>query len=69
VLRAKLSYGPTSADLEGERVEGWVRTSDDCGGWTRVGEAGLREREHGHLCLRESGCAGGAHFHHRTECR
>ncbi len=39
VLRAKLSYGPTSADLEDERVEGWVRLSGDCGGWTRIGEA------------------------------
>lgn len=39
VLRAKLSYGPTSADLEGERVEGWVRLGETCADWTRVGEA------------------------------
>lgn len=38
-LRAKLSYGPTSADLEGERVEGWIQTGDECSDWTRVGEA------------------------------
>lgn len=49
VLRAKLSYGPTSADLEGERVEGWVRTSDGCGGWTRLGEA--RTDDDGRIAL------------------
>ncbi|MBO6938385.1 MAG: hypothetical protein JJ863_25680 [Deltaproteobacteria bacterium] len=37
-LRAKLSYGPTSADLEGERVEGWIQMGDQCADWTRIGE-------------------------------
>ncbi|MAQ15251.1 MAG: hypothetical protein CMN30_10720 [Sandaracinus sp.] len=36
-VRAKLSYGPTSADLEDEAVEAWIRLGDECDDWTLVG--------------------------------